>query len=412
MNTALPRLVAAVSSAALALALAGPAGALGAGTDPELIGTLELPSGDVEYQIELGKLHIFDEERVPFVVSVIDGCSVNDHLWVFVAGLSGMPVPVTILDLKSDQKARLVLPAYEPGNPIGSLLEPEALRVCGDEPRGGLPALKGSARLTATDGSGAVDDDAIELRSDGDDDAYRRLVRGGVSYPIISTRSPIVAVDDSSSFDELVLLAEGRTPRQVEGVAFRGDQGMLPPAAALEKAAKRLDRSRVRRAFETAKNMRVPQGIIDDLGLRGVDQVHHVSLDLETLGADAYLAQAGWIRQQGGGLEPPLPVAERFSVETTGASGEPLSIPLVGPLVGSDEEGRQWEYRSDDVLVQVMDACALGGTFWMLAGAVTDEPLELTITDSVSGGSASYPLWTEGKDVSRLSDGASLAFCP
>ena len=71
---------------------------------------------------------------------------------------------------------------------------------------------------------------------------------------------------------------------------------MLPAAAALEKAAKRLDRSRVRRAFETAKNMRVPQGIIDDLGLRGVVQVHYVSLGLETLGADAYLAQAGWIR--------------------------------------------------------------------------------------------------------------------
>ena len=84
----------------------------------------------------------------------------------------------------------------------------------------------------------------------------------------------------------------------------------------------------------------------------------------------------------------------------------------MGPLVGSDEEGRLWEYRSDDVLVQVMDACALGGTFWMLAGAVTDEPLELTITDSESGGSVSYPLWTAGKDVSRLSDGASLTFCP
>ena len=71
----------------------------------------------------------------PFVVSVIDGCSVNDHLWVFVAGLSGAPVAMTVLDLNSDQKARLVLPAFEPGDPIGSLLEPEALRVCGDAPQ-------------------------------------------------------------------------------------------------------------------------------------------------------------------------------------------------------------------------------------------------------------------------------------
>ncbi len=412
MQTALRRLVASVTSAALALALTVPAGASGAGTDPDLIATLELPSGDVEYPIELGQLHVFDEERAPFVVSVIDGCRVNDHLWVFGAGLSGMPVPMTILDLNSDQKARVVLPAYEPGNPIGSLVEPEALRVCSDEPTGGLPVLKGAARLTAADGRGDEYDDAIEIRSDGDHDAYRRLVRGGVSYPIISTGSPIVAIDDSPSFDELLLLAEGRTPRQIEGVAFRGAQGMLPSAAVLKKAVKQLDRSRVRRAFETAKNMRVPQGIVDDLGLRGVDQVDHISLDLETLGADAYLAQTGWIRERGGGLEPPLPVADRFTVEATGTSGEAVSIPLVGPLVGSDEEGKMWEYRADGVLVQVMDACALGGSFWVMAGAVTDEPLELTITDSVSGGSASYPLWTEGQDVSRLSDGASLTFCP
>ena len=57
----------------------------------------------------------------------------------------------------------------------------------------------------------------------------------------------------------------------------------------LTQAARKLTNARVRRAYETARNGRVPQGIIEDLGLRRVDRVHHISLDFDQLGADAYL---------------------------------------------------------------------------------------------------------------------------
>jgi hypothetical protein len=408
----LPRLATAALSAALALSLSVPPATLATVTDPELIVTLELPTGDVDYDLELGRLHVFDEEDTPFVVSVIDGCSVNDHLWVVGAGLSGIPVPLTVRDLRSGRSARTVLPAYEPGVPIGTVIEPEALLVCGDDPPGGLPALSGTATLTSADGRGDDYPDSIVVRSDGSEDGYRRLVRGGSSFPIISKGSPVVAVDESVVYDELVLLAEGRTPRKIEGVVFRGAEGMLPDRARLERVLKGIDRSRVRRAFETAKNVRVPQGLIDELGLTGVDQIHHLSLDLDTIGADAYLAKAGWIRERGRPIEPPVPVDARFSVKTARASGETEEIPLVGPLVGSEAAGRLWEHRSAGVLVQIVDACDLGGSFWTLAGAATDEPLELVITDTQSGGTATYLLWTDREDVSRLSDSASLTGCP
>lgn len=408
----LPRLVSAGLAAALVLSLVSPPAALATATDPELIVTLELPAGDVDYDLQLGTLHVFDDEDAPFVISVIDGCSVNDHLWIIGAGLTGVPVPLTVLDLRSGESARTVLPAFEPGVPIGTVIEPEALAVCGDDPPGGLPALKGSATFTSADGRGVDFQTDVEVRSDGSDDSYRRLIRGGSSLSIMGKGAPVIAIDESTVYDELVLLAEGRTPRSVEGVAFRGPEGMLPDGARFERALKGIDRSRVRRAFETAKNMRVPQGIIDELGLAGVEQVHHVGLDLDTLGAAAYLAEADWIRQRGQPIEPPVPVDQRFSVEIARTSGESEQIPLVGPLVGSAEEGRLWEHRSDDVLVQIVDACELGGAFWTFAGAVTDEPLELIVTDTRTGTGTTSLLWTDREDVSRLADGASLTTCP
>ncbi len=409
----LPRRLATIGMALLlALMVVPPTATLGAAHEPELLATLELPRGDIDYELELGTLHFFDEENAPFIIQVLDGCSVNDHLWVFGAGQSGIPMPLTVLDLNSGKSERIVLPPFEPGDPIGTIIEPEALRICDDTPVGGLPTLRGVATFTAAGGRGRDFTDSIDLLSEGRDDTYRRLVRPGASYPIITKGSPIIAIDENGAYDELILLTEGLTPRRVEGVVFSGNEGMLPGRASLEKALKDITNSRVRRALETAKKSRVPQGIIEDLGLTRVDRVHHISLELDTLGADAYLTEAGWVKQHGEPIMPPQSVEERFTVEIARADGETERLPLVGPLVGSDAEGLLWEYRSDDALVQIIDACGLTGSFWTLAGAVTDEPLELIVSDTSSGTAASYLLWSDREDVARLSDSSSLAACP
>lgn len=406
------RLVAAVVSVMIMFSTALPAATFAATTDPELLATLELPEGDIEYVLELGTLHFFDEENAPFAVQVLDGCSINDHLWLYGVGLSGIPMPLTVMDLNTGKSERIELPAFEPGEPIGGIVEPEALRVCGDAPTGGLPTLGGTATFTAADARSRDYTDTVAVYSDGRDDSYRRLARSGSSYAVMGKGSPIVAVDDSGAFDELLLLAEGRTPRHIEGVVFYGDEGMLPSRAKLDGALKGINNSRVRRAFETAKNSRVPQGIIEDLGLARPDRVYHVSFEFDTLGADAYLAEAGWIKDGGKPIDPPLPVEERFTVEIVRADGETVRLPLVGPLVGSDAEGQLWRYRSDDTMVQIIDACALGGSFWTLAAATIDEPVELVITDTHSGAVASHVLWTDREDVARLSDSSALTTCP
>jgi hypothetical protein len=187
---------------------------------------------------------------------------------------------------------------------------------------------------------------------------------------------------------------------------------MLPDRAKLDQLLKGINKSRVRRAFETAKIGKPPQGIITDLRLKGVDQVHHVTLDLESLGADAYLAEAGWIKRAGPGLDLPQPVTERFTVDIISAGGEIERLPLVGPMASSHADGQLWTYASPQYSVEIIDGCSLSGSFWTVAAGLNEEPVELVVTDASAGVSASHLLWTDRRDVSRVVDTSTLTTCP
>lgn len=405
------RLFAMAASVVFVASIAAPLAATASSHDAELIATLELPQGDVDFDLELGTLHFFDEENAPFAIQIIDGCAINGHLWVLGAGLSAVAANLTVIDDRSGQSRRLVLPAYEPGQPIETVLDPEALAICRATQLGGLPTVSGTALYTSATARCPDFTESLELISEGRDDAYRTLIRSGNDSNRVIRDTPVVVVDDTDAWDELHLIAEGRTPRQLEGVVFSGDPGMLPKTSRLEKQLKGITKARVRRAFEAAKAGRVPQGIIDDLGLARVDCVHHVSLELDSLGADAYLAEAGWIKDGGAPLVPPQPVPERFTVDIVRADGQSTRLPLTGPLVGDDAEGLLWEYEAPGAKAVVIDACALSGSFWTVAATTTDEPVQLVVTDTETGTSAEYLLWTDREEVSRLADTAGLAAC-
>jgi hypothetical protein len=99
-------------------------------------------------------------------------------------------------------------------------------------------------------------------------------------------------------------------------------------------------------------------------------------------------------------------------VDLVTADGSSTRLPLIGPFQGSPGDGRLWEYGSDTAKVQIIDGCDLSGSYWTVAAAVTDEPLELVITDPQAGTTESQPLWTDRESVSRLADTASLPSCP
>ena len=405
------RLLAMALMAGLSLLATSPAGT-SATHDADLTATLQLPEGEIDFSVEPGSLYFFDEEDAPFAVQIVDGCAVNDHNWVFGVGLGSAAVPLTIFDEQSGFSHRTVLPAFRPGEPIGAVFDPEALAICREGPTGGLPEVGGTAVYTSVTPACSDGVAGIELLSDGRADAYRSYVRDGTETDRVIRDQPVAVVDDSAEWDELHLLAEGRTPRRVEGVLFSGDQGMLPRQASLDSALKDVTKSRVRRAFEAAKNKVVPGPLIDDLGLTDVRCIFHVSLEFDSLGADAYLAEAGWIKDGGPALEPPRLVEPRFTVDLVQADGESTTLPLTGPYEGTSGEGVLWEYGSAGAKVEIIDGCALSGSFWTIAAAVTEEPLELVIADTRSGAPVSHVLWTDRADVSRLADTASLTSCP
>ena len=84
-------------------------------------------------------------------------------------------------------------------------------------------------------------------------------------------------------------------------------------------------------------------------------------------------------------------------------------LPLTGPFQGSPGEGRLWEYGSDTAKVQIIDGCDLSGSYWTVAAAVTDEPLELVIADPQAGTTVSQVLWTDRESVS---DSRTPPACP
>jgi hypothetical protein len=386
--------------------------ATGTSHSARFIATLELQDGEIDFPVELNTMHLYDEDDVPFMVQVIDGCAINDHLWVFAASLTDELVTMSVFDRVAGILRTLVLPALESGVPVHGVFDPLALAACGEQSLGGLPELTGTAIYSAAARGCQDDDAAIRLQSNGRSDAYRVLLRRAAdANRVIADESFIAAIDDNASRDELHLLVEGRTPRHIEGVVFSGAEGMLPKRAKLDTRLKQLTYARVRRAFEAAKNERVPDLLIDDLGLKRVDCVHHVSLDFTTPDASVYLETAGWVEDGGSLPEPAALVAPRFDVDVVAADGSTTPLSLVGPHVGTDADGMLWRYADEQTVAQIVDKCQFSGAYWTLAASASDAPAQLIVTEIESGDTAKYPFDQREATLASVSDTAALRAC-
>ena len=70
-----------------------------------------------------------------------------------------------------------------------------------------------------------------------------------------------------------------------------------------------------------------------------------------------------------------------------GTSGNAQRVPF-----GSDESGLFWFFNKDnwEMLVKVIDACALNGHYWIFSAATTDVEYTLKVEDTVRGTSKEY----------------------
>jgi len=65
-----------------------------------------------------GYFWFFDSSNVELIVKVLNGCGVNNHYWVFAAGLTNVGVHLTVTDLQSAQQQVFDNPVGTPYAPI------------------------------------------------------------------------------------------------------------------------------------------------------------------------------------------------------------------------------------------------------------------------------------------------------
>ena len=79
----------------------------------------------------------------------------------------------------------------------------------------------------------------------------------------------------------------------------------------------------------------------------------------------------------------------------------------------TDDSGLFWFFNADnlEMLVKVLDGCAINGHYWVFAAAATDVEYELTVRDAVTGQSRTWhsPL---GIASPAITDAGALAVCP
>jgi Leucine-rich repeat (LRR) protein len=102
---------------------------------------------------------------------------------------------------------------------------------------------------------------------------------------------------------------------------------------------------------------------------------------------------------------------DRFAVtltyDTGTARGDGQAVQLTG------DTGYHWFFDADnvEVVVKVLDGCALNGRFWVFAGGLTDVGVRLTVTDTATGQERIY-VNELGRAFQPLTDTGAFATCP
>jgi hypothetical protein len=393
---------------------------------------VELPLESVD-PISLTFIDIADP-RV--LLNVINGCDLNDRFWVFAANLSDTPATLTITATERGSSRTFSLPAREPGRPADAIVGLEALPICSDidGSSAGISPLEGTAHYTGVAEGCSDESNPLTLIPRGRDRTFREFRLGdGPALRVISNE-PVVVIDDSGSRHEIILFAEARLPGRVEGVAIRGSAKMLPGRQALLRRLSGMTNGRVRRAFEAAVNGRVPRGLIDELGIRQIECVHHVRLEFADADASDRLFAAGWLKEDpeigdvavddagsasdGGATvaDPVTPTDEdgRFIIEVVDADGRIDEIPLLSPPSERDSAIRSWAFHASDSLVWIVDVCDYTDSFWALAGSKSESEFELIILDLKANESKSYQVAQAlgGSLAPAVADTQAFLTCP
>lgn len=397
-----------------------PAGSVAAAQTPAdagLIAQIEFAGDDEVTQIPLESADargftFIDQADPRVLLNVINGCDLNDRLWVLAANLTETVATLTITATGSGSSRTFSLPARDEGRSVDPVIGLDALPVCAEieASAAGAGTLDGTAQYTGV-GEGCNDSSsAISLIPRSRGHSFREVRLGNDGSQRVISSDPVVVIDDSGSEHQIVLFAEARLPGRVEGVAISGSPKMLPGRQALDKRLAGVTDGRVRRAFEAAVNGRVPAGLIEELGIQQIDCVYHVRLDFEAPDAKDRLFAAGWLKEDpevsevvddddSGSADGDATQIDtqatsdedgRFIIETVDVGGRLDEIPLRAAPSERGSMFRSWTFQDTESLALILDACDYTDSFWALVGSRSESEFDLTILDLKANDSKSY----------------------
>jgi hypothetical protein len=99
-------------------------------------------------------------------------------------------------------------------------------------------------------------------------------------------------------------------------------------------------------------------------------------------------------------------IAAAFDASAT-SSGQAQAVPL------TTDTGYLWFFASSnvEVIIKVLDACALGGHYWVFAGGLTNVDVVITVTDTSTGAVKTYTN-PQGTAFQPIQDTAAFSTCP
>ena len=279
---------------------------------------------------ETGAFAFFQPDNVEAVVKVVDGCELNGHFWVFVAGLTDVRTTLAVTDTLTGRRATYENPA---GTPFAPIQDTGAL-LC--------------SSLSAT--RAAAEDDVSELRvtpaQPYDEDPvtlhFQMLLdspchsRGGVER-------------DGNTFDLHLGSCSFPPPPGPTLSTLDHKIGALPPGT-----------YEMRLFFDGALVESHTFTVRESLG------TCKPGPDVLCLGDRRFAVRADW---QANGQE-----GHGQAADITRDSGR-LSF---------------FERSNVELVVKVLDACAFNGHFWLFAAGLTDVRTTLAVTDTVTGASRTY----------------------
>jgi len=102
----------------------------------------------------------------------------------------------------------------------------------------------------------------------------------------------------------------------------------------------------------------------------------------------------------------------RFRVEAAWGAGGTSGKGQVVPGSSADS-GLLWFFSPDnwELMVKVLDGCAVNGHYWVFAAGTTDVHYVLTVTDTLTGSVARYEN-PAGKAAAAVTDVSAFQTCP